>query len=102
MPRRLKPVPEFASEANERAFWESHDSTSYVDWSRAQIASFPKLRPSTKTISLRLPEDVLNAIRSHANKLDVPYQSLMKLWLAEKAAQTMHPSPTPLKTRKAR
>jgi predicted DNA binding CopG/RHH family protein len=88
MPRRFKPVPKFASEAEERKFWESHDSTGYVDWSRARTVSFPNLRPSTKTISLRLPEDVLNAIRAHANKIDVPYQSLMKLWLAEKAAQT--------------
>lgn len=88
MPRRLKPIPKFASEAEERKFWESHDSTDYIDWTQANIVSFPNLRPSTKTISLRLPEDVLNAIRSHANKLDVPYQSLMKLWLAERAAQT--------------
>jgi predicted DNA binding CopG/RHH family protein len=90
MPRRLKQIPKFARESDERAFWESRDSSSYVDWTRAQIASFPHLRPSTRTISLRLPEDVLNAIRNHANKLDVPYQSLMKLWLAEKAA---HPLP---------
>ena len=89
MRKQSKPIPEFASEAEERAFWESHDSTDYVDWSQAKIVSFPNLRPSTKTISLRLPEDVLDAIRSHANKLDVPYQSLMKLWLAEKAAQTI-------------
>ena len=87
MPRRLKPIPEFANEAAERRFWESHDTTEYVDWSEAKLVSFPNLRPSTRTISLRLPEDVLNTIRSHANKLDVPYQSLMKLWLAEKAAQ---------------
>ncbi len=89
MPRRLKPIPKFANEAEERAFWESHDSTDFVDWTKARIVSFPNLKPSTKTISLRLPEDVLNTIRSHANKLDVPYQSLMKLWLAEKAAQTV-------------
>jgi predicted DNA binding CopG/RHH family protein len=87
MPRRLKPIPKFATEAEERAFWESHDTTDYVDWSRAKVVSFPNLKPSTKTISLRLPEDVLNTIRTHANKLDIPYQSLMKLWLAEKAAQ---------------
>ena len=102
MPRRFKPIPEFSSEAEERAFWESHDSTGYVDWSKAQVVSFPHLRPSTKTISLRLPEDVLNTIRSHANKLDVPYQSLMKLWLAERAAQSIQ-SPAPAaKTRRVR
>lgn len=94
MPRHFKPIPEFKSEAEERAFRESHDSTDFVDWSQARIVSFPNLRPSTKTISLRLPEDVLNAIRSHANKLDVPYQSLMKLWLAEKATEVVGAAPT--------
>jgi predicted DNA binding CopG/RHH family protein len=89
MKKRLKPIPEFASETEERAFWEAprNDSTEYIDWSRAKIVSFPNLRPSTKTISLRLPEDLLDAIRSRAHKLDVPYQSLMKLWLAEKATE---------------
>jgi len=92
MARRYKPVPQFANESEERRFWESHDSTSYVNWSEAQAVAFPNLRPSTKTISLRLPEDVLNAIRAHARTLDVPYQSLMKLWLAEKAAQATRPA----------
>jgi predicted DNA binding CopG/RHH family protein len=101
MPRRLKAVPKFATEAEERKFWESNDTTEYVDWSRARSVSFPNLRPSTKTISLRLPEDVLDSIRNHARKLDVPYQSLMKLWLAEKAAQIAQPGATP-KLRKAR
>jgi predicted DNA binding CopG/RHH family protein len=89
MSKPFKPIPEFASEAEERAFWESpkNDCTDYVDWSKARIATFPKLRPSTETISLRMPEDVLNTIRNHARKLDVPYQSLIKLWCAEKAAQ---------------
>jgi predicted DNA binding CopG/RHH family protein len=102
MPRRLKPIPKFANEAEERIFRESHDSTDYVDWSKGQIVSFPNLRPSTKTISLRLPEDVLNTIRSHANRLDVPYQSLMKLWLAEKAAQSTQSSALVPKLRRAR
>ena len=90
MKRRFKPIPEFKSEADERAFWEAsgNDSTDYVDWSKATLVSFPNLRPSTKTISLRLPEDLLNTIRSRAHKLDVPYQSLMKLWLAEKARES--------------
>lgn len=88
MSKRLKPIPKFASEAQERAFWESakNDSTDYVDWSKAKLASFPKLKPSTETISLRMPEDILNTIRSHARRLDVPYQSLIKLWCAEKVA----------------
>jgi predicted DNA binding CopG/RHH family protein len=89
MKKRLKPIPEFASEAEERVFWESpeNDSTEYIDWSKAKVVSFPNLRPSTKTISLRLPEDLLDTIRRRAHKLDVPYQSLMKLWLAEKATE---------------
>jgi predicted DNA binding CopG/RHH family protein len=95
MKRPLKPIPDFSSEAEERAFWESrkNDSTEYVDWSKARLVTFPKLRPSTETISLRMPEDVLNTIRSHARKLDVPYQSLIKLWCAEKAAELVQVSP---------
>ena len=90
MRKPLKAIPKFANEAEERAFWESpdNDSTEYVDWSKAKIVSFPNLHPSTKTISLRLPEELLNTIRTQAHKLDVPYQSLMKLWLAEKARET--------------
>jgi predicted DNA binding CopG/RHH family protein len=89
MSKRLKPIPDFANEAEERAFWESpkNDSTDYVDWSKAKQTAFPRLKPSTETISLRMPEDVLNTIRSHARRLDVPYQSLIKLWCAEKVAQ---------------
>ena len=89
MSKPLKPTPEFQSEAEERAFWESpkNDSTDYMDWSKARLTAFPKLRPSTETISLRMPEDVLNTIRGHARRLDVPYQSLIKLWCAEKAAE---------------
>ncbi|MFZ1085248.1 MAG: BrnA antitoxin family protein [Terracidiphilus sp.] len=89
MRKPLKPIPEFSSEAEERAFWEApgNDSTEYVDWSKAKLVTFPKLRPSTETISLRMPEDILNIIRNHARKMDVPYQSLIKLWCAEKAAE---------------
>src|SRR5271166_5109767 len=96
MSKPLKPIPKFASETEERAFWESpkNDSTEYVDWSKAKLVTFPKLRPSTETISLRMPEDVLNTIRSHARKLDVPYQSLIKLWVAEKAAEVARSSRT--------
>jgi predicted DNA binding CopG/RHH family protein len=94
MSKQLKPIPEFANEAAERAFWESpeNDSTEYVDWSQAKRVSFPKLRPSTETISLRMPEDLLNTIRNHARKLDVPYQSLIKLWCAEKVAELTRPT----------
>jgi predicted DNA binding CopG/RHH family protein len=78
-----KPLPEFKTEAEERAFWEYHDSSDYVDWNKAKAASFPNLKPSTKTISLRLPETLLERIKIEANKRDMPYQSLIKAWLSE-------------------
>lgn len=80
---KLKKAPEFESEQDEREFWEAHDSADYLDWSQAKHASFPKLKPSTKTISLRLPETLLDRIKIEANKRDMPYQSLIKVWLAE-------------------
>jgi predicted DNA binding CopG/RHH family protein len=83
MTKQRKAAPEFKNEAEERAFWESHDSTEYVDWSQAAPARFPNLKPSTKTISLRLPVALLERIKVEANKRDVPYQSLIKAWLAE-------------------
>ena len=76
-------VPTFKTEAEERAFWEQHDSTDYVDWSKANKAVLPKLKPSTTTISLRLPEALLDRIKVEANKRDMPYQSLIKVWLAQ-------------------
>jgi predicted DNA binding CopG/RHH family protein len=79
-----KTIPKFASEAEERAFWEKHDSTVYVDWSQAQRAVLPNLKPTTKTISLRLPKHLLDSIKAAANARDVPYQSLIKVWLQEK------------------
>ena len=84
MSKTLKPIPKFNSEAQERKFWEKNDSTEYVDWSKAQRVVFPNLKPSTKTISLRLPQHLLDSIKSAANSRDVPYQSLMKVWLQEK------------------
>ncbi|HYW91472.1 MAG TPA: BrnA antitoxin family protein [Gammaproteobacteria bacterium] len=83
MNKQRKTTPEFKSEAEERAFWESHDSSEYVDWSRAQRARFPNLKPSTKTISLRIPVGLLDSIKIEAHRRDVPYQSLIKTWLAE-------------------
>ena len=80
---KLKEIPEFSSEAEERAFWEINDSAEYLDWSKAKNAKFPNLKPSTKTISLRLPESLLNRIKIEANKRDMPYQSLIKAWLVE-------------------
>lgn len=85
---KLKKTPEFKSEAEERAFWESHDSSKYVDWDKARLTSFPNLKPSTKTISLRLPEGLLNRIKIEANKRDMPYQSLIKAWLAENVKES--------------
>ena len=79
-----KTMPKFASEADERAFWEKHDSTDYLDWSQAQRAVLPNLKPTTKTISLRLPQHLLDSIKAAANARDVPYQSLIKVWLEEK------------------
>jgi len=86
MKKKLKAIPQFASEKDEKKFWETHDSTEYVDWSAAQRALFPKLKPSTETISLRLPLALLQRIKVEANKRDVPYQSLIKVWLSEKVS----------------
>lgn len=80
---RVKQVPKFKTEQEERKFWEAHDSSDYVDWSKAESVSLPNLKPSTKTISLRLPEGLLDSIKIEANKRDMPYQSLIKAWLAE-------------------
>ena len=84
MPKRLKSIPKFRSEASERRFWETHDSTAYLDWSQGRPSRFPNLKPSTKAISLRLPVDLLERIKVEANRRDVPYQSLIKVWLREK------------------
>jgi predicted DNA binding CopG/RHH family protein len=84
MSKPVKTIPVFANEDEERAFWASHDSTDYLDWSSAKKVSLPNLKPSTKTISLRLPQHLLDSIRVAANARDVPYQSLIKVWLQEK------------------
>lgn len=86
MKKKLKPIPKFKSEADEREFWESHDTTDYVDWDKAQRARFPNLKLSTTSISLRLPQGLLEQIKVAANKRDAPYQSLIKVWLAEKVS----------------
>jgi len=82
-----KEVPKFKSEALEREFWASHDSTDFVDWDKAEFASFSKLKPTMKTISLRLPEFVLNELRTMAQKRDVSYQSMIKMFLKERIDQ---------------
>lgn len=83
MTKKRKAIPKFRNEREERAFWESRDSADYVDWSKAQRVRFPNLKPTTKSISLRLPISLLDRIKVEANKRDVPYQSLIKTWLAE-------------------
>jgi hypothetical protein len=83
-------IPDFSSEVEERAFWATHDSTDYLDWSRAIPAVLPRLKPSTKAISLRLPESMLNELRLLANKWDVPYQWLIKIVLRERIDQELH------------
>ena len=87
MKSKLKSIPKSKTEAQERAFWETHDSTEYLDWSKAQRMRFPKLKPSTQSISLRLSVSLLEQIKVEANRRDVPYQSLIKVWLAERAEQ---------------
>ena len=84
MPKKLKEVPRFRSEAEERQFWEKHDTADYFDLSKAQRARFPNLKLSTTTISLRMTQGTLDRIKVAANKRDVPYQSLIKVWLEEK------------------
>ncbi len=76
--------PGFTTEAEERAWWENHDSSEHVDWGQAEQVRFPALKPSTRTISLRLPEGMLERIKIEANRRDVPYQSLIKTWLADR------------------
>ena len=84
-----KRVPRFSSENDEREFWASHDSTAYIDWGRGRIGIFAQLKPSTKTISLRLPASLLEALKLLANKRDVPYQSLLKVFLADRLKEEM-------------
>jgi predicted DNA binding CopG/RHH family protein len=79
-----KSIPKFKNEDEEQDFWDKHDSSEYLDWKRAERALFPNLKPSTKSISLRLPESLLDALRQMANERDVPYQSLIKMILQER------------------
>ena len=86
MKKNTKSLPTFKSEADERAYWEANDSTAHIDWNKAQRVRLPNLKPTTTAISLRLPVALLDSIKIAANKRDVPYQSLIKTWLAEKSA----------------
>lgn len=92
MSKKTKRAPKFRNEDHERKFWEANDSSEYIDWARAERVSMPNLKPSTKTISLRLPEMLLDSIKIEANKRDMPYQSLIKAWLAEDVKQSRDPA----------
>jgi len=87
--KKIKKIPTFKNEDEEREFWATHDSTDYIDWSKAERAVFPNLKPSTESISLRLPKYLLARIKELANAQDVPYQSLMKIFLAEKVKEEL-------------
>lgn len=93
--KKLKKIPLFKTEDEEREFWAIHDSTEYIDWSKAEKAVFPNLKSSTESISLRLPQTLLARIKSLANTKDIPYQSLMKTFLSEKVEQELKTSNNP-------
>jgi predicted DNA binding CopG/RHH family protein len=84
MSKKSKSKPVLQTEEEVREYWAQHDSADYLDWSKAERVSFPNLKPSTQTISIRLSKSLLDSIRLEANKRDVPYQSLIKIWLQEK------------------
>ena len=90
-----KAIPKFRSEDEEREFWATADSTEYFDWSSAQRVAFPNLKPSTETISLRLPQGLLNDLKVLANQRDVPYQSLLKVYLSDRVAAEREASSRP-------
>ena len=89
MSKNKKKIPYFSSENEEKLFWEKEDSTEYIDWSKAKNTIFPNLKPSTKTISLRLSESLFETIKMLAHKRDIPYQSLMKTFLVDKVKEEL-------------
>jgi predicted DNA binding CopG/RHH family protein len=90
MPKpKRKSIPDFRSEKEEREFWATHDSSDYVDWSSARRTTYPSLKPSTETISLRLPASLLADLKILANRMDVPYQSLLKVYLADRVREEL-------------
>lgn len=94
MPKK-KPIPDFSSEEEEREFWSTHDSSDFVDWSEARAVVYPSLKPSTETISLRLPASLLADLKILANRMDVPYQSLLKIFLADRVRDELERGQTP-------
>ena len=87
--KKLKTIPNFKNENQERQFWATHDSTDYIDWTKADKAIFPNLKPTTESISLRLPSFLLSRIKQLANQKDIPYQSLMKVFLSDRVKQEL-------------
>jgi predicted DNA binding CopG/RHH family protein len=87
-----KKIPTFKSENEEKKFWAREDSAEYIDWSKARSAIFPELKPSLKSISLRLPEAMIEELKVLANKRDVPYQTLLKLFLSERIKKEITPA----------
>ena len=85
-----KKIPKFRNEDEEREYWASHDSSDFIDWSKAKKLTLSNLKPSLKTISIRLPEIMIEELKLLANKRDVPYQSLMKMFIAERVAKELH------------
>jgi len=85
-----KKIPKFKSESEERRFWEKNDSSEYINWDEAKLVVLPKLKPTVKSISIRMPEIMLNQIKVIANKKDVPYQSFIKTILSERINQELH------------
>jgi predicted DNA binding CopG/RHH family protein len=88
--KKLKKIPRFKSLREEEKFWATHDSTEYIDYSNVELGFFPELKPSSRTISIRLPQSLVEAIKLLANKQDVPYQSMLKVLLAEKVREAMN------------
>ncbi len=85
-----KKIPKFKSEVEERRFWQQHDSSEYLDWTDAEDVILPRLKPSSRKISIRLPESMLEELKVLANKRDVPYQSLLKIFLSERIKTELH------------
>ena len=88
--KKLKKIPKFKSEDEEREFWATHESVDYIDWSKGRWMILPNLKPSLTTISLRMPNHLLNELKVLANRRDVPYQSLLKIFLAERIQQELN------------
>ena len=85
-----KKIPKFKNEIEEHLFWQKHDSSEYIDWSDAESVVMPKLKPSTRSISIRIPESMIEELKVLANKRDVPYQSLLKIFISERIDAELH------------